>query len=177
MDMRSLLSSKKGQINSMGPAVITMVIAAVFLILGIVMLQSIRDTDLVKEAISSTVSNETLTTVTEQGDLVATSTAPGFANFNISVVTNRSSGAILATNNYTYTQAGLFSVVGTVLNNNTNWNVSYTYTQGDQAYIQGNATLAGLATFADFWEIIVLAVVISVVIGLLLIVFGGRRDR
>jgi hypothetical protein len=34
-----------------------------------------------------------------------------------------------------------------------------------------------MASFSDFWEIIVLAIVISVVIGLLLTVFGGRTGR
>ena len=42
---------------------------------------------------------------------------------------------------------------------------------------QTNATIVGLGTFADFWAIIVLAIVITVVIGLLLIVFGTSRTR
>ena len=50
-----------------------------------------------------------------------------------------------------------------------------TQTSGTEAYDAANTTLAGLGTFADFWEIIVLAIVITVVIGLLLVVFGGRR--
>ncbi len=53
-----------------------------------------------------------------------------------------------------------------------------TQTAGTDAYDAANETLVGLGTFADFWEIIVLAVVISVVIGLLLTVFGrGGRGR
>jgi len=52
-----------------------------------------------------------------------------------------------------------------------------TQTAGTDAYIAANNTLVGLGTFADFWEIIVLAVVISVVIGLLLTVFGNSRAR
>jgi len=53
-----------------------------------------------------------------------------------------------------------------------------TQTSGTEAYMAANKTIVGLATFADFWEIIVLAVVIAVVIGLLLVVFGGgRRGR
>jgi len=52
-----------------------------------------------------------------------------------------------------------------------------TETAGSDAYEAANKTLVGLATFADFWEIIVLAIVITVVIGLLLVVFGGRRTR
>jgi len=38
-------------------------------------------------------------------------------------------------------------------------------------------TTTGLGSFADFWEIIVLAIVITVVIGLLLITFGGTNKR
>ena len=52
-----------------------------------------------------------------------------------------------------------------------------TQTAGTEAYQAANDTLVGLGTFADFWEIIVLALVITVVIGLLLVLFGGRRTR
>jgi len=52
-----------------------------------------------------------------------------------------------------------------------------TQTTGTDAYEAANKTLVGLGTFADFWEIIVLAIVITVVIGLLLVVFGGSRGR
>ena len=53
-----------------------------------------------------------------------------------------------------------------------------TQTAGTEAYNAANLTVVGLGTFADFWEIIVLAIVITVVIGLLLVVFGGgRRTR
>lgn len=99
--MRPLLSKdKKGQVNAMGPAIIALVIAGVFLILGLVMLQELRDADIVNE------------------------------------------GANLTDPTYAYTQA--------------------------------NETLVGLGTFSDFWEIIVLAIVITIVIGLLLVVFGRR---
>ena len=52
-----------------------------------------------------------------------------------------------------------------------------TQTAGTEAYDAANKTIVGLGTFADFWEIIVLAIVITVVIGLLLVVFGGNRRR
>ena len=52
-----------------------------------------------------------------------------------------------------------------------------TQTTGTVAHTAANDTLVGLGTFADFWEIIVLAIVITVVIGLLLAVFGGRGRR
>jgi len=50
-------------------------------------------------------------------------------------------------------------------------------TSASAAYNAANKTVVGLGTFADFWEIIVLAIVITVVIGLLLVVFGGRGRR
>jgi hypothetical protein len=52
-----------------------------------------------------------------------------------------------------------------------------TQTAASDAYVAANKTLVGLGKFGDFWEIIVLAVVITVVIGLLLVVFSGRRGR
>ena len=52
-----------------------------------------------------------------------------------------------------------------------------TQTSTTEAYIAANKTVVGLGTFADFWEIIVLAIVITVVIGLLLIIFGGAGGR
>ena len=52
-----------------------------------------------------------------------------------------------------------------------------TQTDTTEAYDAANKTVVGLGTFADFWEIIVLAIVITVVIGLLLVIFGGAGGR
>lgn len=86
---------KKGQVNTLAPAILSLVFAAVVLVLGLVISQELRDTQ----------------------------------------------------------------------------------TADTDAWEAANETLAGLGTFADFWEIIVLAIVITVVIGLLLVVFGGSRRR
>jgi len=95
--MKSILEmkSKKGQLNTLAPAILSLVFAAVVLVFGLVISQELRDTQ----------------------------------------------------------------------------------TSGTEAYTAANNTIIGLGTFADFWEIIVLAVVITVVIGLLLLVFGGGRAR
>jgi len=97
--MRSILSTKKAQVQTLAPAIIALVFAGIVLIMGLVILQGIRDTDIVSEG--NTVDNSTL-------------------------------------------------------------------------FDAANKTVVGLATFGDFWEIIVLAIVITIVIGLLLVVFGGR---
>lgn len=52
-----------------------------------------------------------------------------------------------------------------------------TATAGSVAYAAANKTVAGLGTFADFWSIIVLAIVIAVVVGLLLLVLSSRRVK
>ena len=86
--------NKKGQVQALAPAILTLVFAAIVLVFGLVMTQELRDTQAAETS----------------------------------------------------------------------------------AYAAANLTVVGLGTFADFWEIIVLAIVITVVIGLLLVVFGGQRE-
>lgn len=93
--MRSILEHKKGQLQMMAPAILSLVFAAIVLVFGLVISQELRDTQVA----------------------------------------------------------------------------------GTEAFAAANLTVVGLGTFADFWEIIVLAIVITVVIGLLLVVFGGRGKR
>ena len=69
--------------------------------------------------------------------------------------------------------AGIVLVMGLVMTQE----LRDTQTAASEAYEAANKTVVGLGTFADFWEIIVLAIVIAVVIGLLLVVFGGKRGR
>ena len=63
--------------------------------------------------------------------------------------------------------AAIVLVFGLVISEN----LRDTQTAGSDAFVAANDTIVGLATFADFWEIIVLAIVITIVIGLLLVVF------
>lgn len=52
-----------------------------------------------------------------------------------------------------------------------------TQTAGTDAYRIANATLVATGTFADFWPLVILAVIVGVVLGILLGVFGGRTQR
>jgi len=69
--------------------------------------------------------------------------------------------------------AGIVLVFGLVMSQE----LRDTQDSGSEAYEAANDTVVGLGTFADFWEIIVLAIVITVVIGLLLVIFGGKGRR
>lgn len=183
---------KKGQVQTIAPAVLLLVFASVVLVFGLIILQELRDTPIIsKSATNTTVSNETLTTVTHAGEIVArVAIAEGFDNFAIIEVYSTNGTAqryptagSMGSGNFSFSaSAGNISFIGPAPDaqiNNSDWNISYTYSAGGQPFKSGNLTITGLATFADFWEIIVLAIVITVVIGLLLVVFGGtgRRQR
>lgn len=170
--MRKNLADKRGQLNNLAPAILALVFAAVVLVFGIIMSQELTDTP-----------NDVLVNVTnETGGWINTTTYTldnaNACNFNAPVITtawNATSGAVIGSGNYTVSSAGVVSNASTTAWNSVNFR--YTYNWGDEACLSGNATVVGLGTFADFWEIIVLAIVITIVIGLLLIVFGGRKER
>ena len=48
---------------------------------------------------------------------------------------------------------------------------------GTEAYTAANETIVGMGKFADYWDLIVLAIVITVIISLLLVVFSMRRTQ
>ena len=175
------LLRKKGQVSSLAPAILSLVFAAIILVFGIIISQSMRDTDVMFNSVTTlnefpARANSTGYTLTgEDGDRTqgftitsmknATTKGLGFYNLTIDAA------------NYTVN-----SVTGVVTNATTynlfsNVSINYTYSRGDEGWESTNKTLSGLGSFGDFWEIIVLAVIITIVIGLLLVVFGGRKER
>lgn len=50
-------------------------------------------------------------------------------------------------------------------------------TSGTEAYAAANETIVGLGKFADYWDLMVLAIVIAVIISLLLVVFSLRKTQ
>ena len=107
LDLKKL--NKKGQLSILPMSVIPLVVAGVFLVLGLVVLENIRDIDILR---------------------------PGTAACNATDVS-----------------------------------------ACDIAFNSANDTLVGVGTFADFFTIIVLAIVITLVIGLLMSLFNSRRIR
>jgi type II secretory pathway component PulF len=53
----------------------------------------------------------------------------------------------------------------------------YTQTTGDEARNASNKTIYAMGKFGDYWDLIVLAIIIAIVISLLLVVFSLRRVR
>jgi len=180
--MRTILS-KKAQVNSLAPAIIALLIAAIFLILGLIINQELRDADIVTQADSVTTLNETVSSVTEGGVDLATKGLQGANSFVVIYVANDSTtNTKIQPGNYTLSSDGTItfgsdSADDVLQFNNTDWDVSYSFSKGGEAWTGSNNTLTGLGTFADFWEIIILAIITTLVIGLLLGVFGGRKER
>ena len=178
------MKGKKGQVNTLAPAILALVFAAIVLVFGIVMTQELKDNDTLND-LTVSVTNETLTTVNEDGETVVTQPVCGFNNFIVSEIYNESGDAVVPSNNYTVDASagtvtysgGAGGVAAGFGYNDTDWDVTYTFDWGDSACEAANSTVYGLGTFADFWEIIVLAIVITIVIGLLLIIFGGSARR
>lgn len=50
-------------------------------------------------------------------------------------------------------------------------------TSGTEAYSAGNETIVGIGKFGDYFDLIVLAVIVAIIIGLLLIVFSQRKVK
>lgn len=175
--MRNLsLTAKKGQVSSLAPAILALVFAGIILVFGIIMSESLRDTQTGQE--TGTVSaNETLTITGTKTSAITHATDCGFGSFTPTAVYNDTDGGnqtLVLTTDYTVNSDG-------TLTNVTYWEgpikLTYTYTHGGEACSTANLTVVGLGSFADFWEIIVLAIVITIVIGLLLVIFGGKTRR
>ena len=168
------MMNKKGQVQTLAPAILALVFAAIVLVFGIIITQALIDSQDGSIAATSAINESVVISGSGTSAAVDAADNCGFGTWAPTVIYNGSSDEILVvTTDYT-----LNAATGTITNVTflaTPLLMTYTYTWGGEACEGGNQTVVGLGTFADFWEIIVLAIVITVVIGLLLIVFGGAR--
>jgi hypothetical protein len=187
-EMEKLVSvnTKKGQVSSLAPAMISLVFAAVILVFGLIISQTLRNMDVMMSDGAKT--NETQAWLNNSGYTLSVEEGDKTGNYAITAVwlyngTEVSGGykynvSMSAANialNFTVNNSGIVTNISPYINKNIS--ISYTYKSGGEAWTSANKTTEGLGTFADFWEIIVLAIVITVIIGLLLTVFGGRKER
>ena len=174
--MRKL--SNRGQVDSIGPAVLALTLAGVVLVFGLIILNSFTSTTSGDDT-SGRFTNQTVTMTNTTGitSEITQSNDCGYSSWNATQVMNASVQLSVMTYLVDY---GVHAN-GSVYNLTHPWDpsvlVSGTYTWGGEACRGSNLTEYGIGKFAEFWEILVLAVVISAVIGLLLVVFGGKRSR
>lgn len=171
------MRDKKANLNMLVPGILAIVLAAILLVFGLMMLD-----DLLLETSTTltAVTNETLSAVTETGETVTNADACGFNGFAVTSVVNATGGEDITSGNYTVdARQGIVYSTGDAVRNNTDWNVSYTYNAPDNEDVcnPANATLEGIGQFGDYVDLIVLAIVISIVIGLILMVMSVRKVR
>ena len=106
----------------MNKFIISVVVIGVILIMGIFIASEIQD--VTRESTSASVSNETLVTVTETGEYLIPYTYNDVA-CTIGIVLNATDDVVIGAGNYTQTNCLLASADAEF--NNTDWNVSYTY--------------------------------------------------
>ena len=169
--MRGIITSKRGQVNTMAPAILSLVVAAIILVMGLIIMGGIDDAR--TDDVSVTVSNETGAYINATGYTLTYASECGFNNVAITSAINTTSNTTILSVNYSVSSVGVVTNASTA-NFDAVW-ISYTYDWGDEACLASNETIHGLGTFGDFWTIIVLGFVAMIVIGLLLNAFGRRK--
>lgn len=179
-----MLAQKRGQLNLLSAGVVTLVLAGVLFILGLVMLNELHydsATDV------GSVENDTTGTITDVGGVYLTlnssDKACGLNSINVLSATNFTD----YTNemgNYSindYTGEIKFISTDTVDEdrcNNTILHVNYTYQyDGSEACTASNKTVVGQGKLGDYVDLIIIALVITIIISLLVAILGARQTR
>jgi len=171
--------SKKGQVGlgGMTSAILGIGVTIIALVMSLIIVQEMRDNDIVAIDSQTSITNETLASVTETGVAIAGNAALN-CQLSVTDITRQNTSQIINPANYSVSGCTVsFVATGSIEFNNTNWNVTGTYTQAGEAYEAGNESLVGLATFGDFVSIIVLALVAGIVLGIIFGVFGGLGGK
>lgn len=168
---------KKGQaVNLVGAGVFTIVFAGILFIMGMIMLNQLYYD---QSSTAGSVNNETATAMTTAEKAFTKRGECGFDGVSIKYVTNKTGGEIVSAGNYTLGQLGYWKLTaGGAADkyNNYDLNVSYTYTYStSEACKATNKSIEGVGKFADYLDLIVLAIVIAVVIALVIGAVAIRR--
>lgn len=130
---------------------------------------------------TGTTNNETLDSVS--GDTVQyvdNSNACGFHGFAVTEVYNNTAAVLIDSGNYTINaRLGTIKFSGDDQTyNGTEWNVTYTYFYGaGEACQASNETYVGYGKFGDYIDLIVLAIIITVVLSLVIGVIAMNKVR
>lgn len=146
--------------------IITFIVAAFLLVLGIQLLAGFQP---ITDDYQNTVTHEDGAYINSTGYTLGRVGDMGFNNPTITSVVYTANNSAVASTKY--------SLVGNVLynataNTYTDLNVTYDYQYGQSAYLASNQSIRGNASFADYWQIIILAVILGVVISMIVVYFS-----
>lgn len=173
------MKDKKGQLDLVLYGVITIAMAGFLLIMSLIMLDSmmIGNNDL-----SLTVTNETVTPAHEAGVRIVNSGRCGFSAFTVIALSNSTTSAVINLNNYSWgDRDGILkykSPASELWNTSQKMNVSYSYSySNDSACLSANSTIFGMGRFADYIDLIALAIIITVILSLVMVIISRRTTQ
>jgi hypothetical protein len=176
--------NKKGQVglDTAKAVMLTILIVGVIAFVAILALSNLGNTNAARTSSGViTVVNETLTTVTETGENLVIATRPDVI-CTLGIIVNQSNTAVIPAANFTQANCNLAHLGGGQAFNNTNWNVSYTYTYNTFGDVESNIT-TGTASFfnnSNTWFALLSVVVIILIISIVIFAvnrFGGGVNR
>lgn len=166
---------KKGQLGNLQGIIVVLILIGILLGAGFFILDEFLNQVSVDDAV--TVSNET-GFVNSTGYTLLGTSAPGFNTPVITEVRNESN--IIAVGNYTVSPEGIITNATEILGFMTpdaEYNISYTYLRGGEAYIAINVTSQAMLTIPRLLGLIVLIAVVGVILAIIFNVIPGTRTQ
>jgi hypothetical protein len=164
----------KAQLGGLQGIIMTLVVVGILIGVAFLVLTEFKDATNTSPTTSAEVVNETVTTVTGTGEWMTNnhtvSTIPCYGDFTPITVTNKTSGQILTASNYSYTSTGKIYSIASGAYNNTDWNVTYTYTYGGDACEGIEDTIAAASKITTFLPIIVIVAIVGILLTIVFLV-------
>jgi hypothetical protein len=169
------MKNQKGQIGNITGIISALVIVGLILGVGFLVLGEFKDT--LSEDVHTVTNETTRAVVTKTGVYMAyNSTTAGvtcYNAFNVVGVYNQSGAAIVINSaNYSFDEFGKIWSTTSGVYNNTLWNVTYTYQDGDEDCESVESTIGATTKVNDFIPIIVILLLVGI---LLAILFGALK--
>ena len=179
--MKGLLKCRKGQqaltITSIGVIAITLVVAVVILGLGGTILEKIQGTQ---------TDNSNTIPDNESWTWPGNNTLQAFEQDRViqsSVVVWGNTTLLTLNTNYTVDVSGVYIInlsdgsAGSYELELLIYNMTYDYNYGSEAYNSSNYGMTGVATFSEFIPTIAIVAMAAIIIGIVMIMFGRRREE
>lgn len=173
-----LIKKKKGiQLNQAFGAILTLVLVAVLVIIGIVLFVNLISGPFVN-IVSVSVIDEVITPVSDPGATTANATFCNFGSFSVATVTN-TTGSFIAPGNYsTDATAGTIQNITPLFNGTeTNWLLNYSYQWGSAACTASQDMITQFGTYPVLVGLVGTIIFLGLVIGVLVSSFAFGRRR
>lgn len=165
-------SRKSIALNQAFGAVLTLVLVAVLVVVGIYLFSNLSDSFV--DVATVAITNETGGFINSTGYTLTNSTVCNFEDAAITQVLNATDGVLITSGNYTLTGSVLANATETTW---TNVLVSYTYNWGAEACEASQTSITQFASYPALVGLVGTIIFLGLVIGVLVASFVFRRNR